>query len=179
MNSHYFPHDYSARNDQKILSLRYKFPEFGYGTWWMILETMAEDTTGFINREAIGGLSLGYGVPMDTLLKILDFCVENGLLSICEHGNYYNKRMQEHKSEMTDYSMWGKQGAAKRWKNQSLNSPPNSHPNSPANAIKGKEIKEEKTAVITAPRKEQAHERQIREAKEAIEREKNGLSAAN
>ena len=54
--TYYFSHDYNARNDQRILQLRFKFGWEGYGIYWALLETMAEDEIGDINREAIVGL---------------------------------------------------------------------------------------------------------------------------
>ena len=51
----YFQHDYSARNDERILELRAEFGWEGYGIYWAILESIAENTNGGINRVAIGG----------------------------------------------------------------------------------------------------------------------------
>ena len=115
---HYFPHDYSAYTDQKILRLRYKHGAEGYGIYWMLLETMAQDTDGYINTEDIGGLSLGYGVAIDRLSAILNTLVKIDLFSVCEHGNYYSPRMLKHKKEIQQYSEYGKKGAEIRWKNK-------------------------------------------------------------
>ena len=46
--SFYFSHDYNARNDQKILMLRGKFGNEGYALFFYILETMAEESQGYI-----------------------------------------------------------------------------------------------------------------------------------
>ena len=138
---HYFPHDYSAHTDQKILRLRYKYGAEGYGVYWMILETMAQDTTGYINSEDIGGLSLGYGVAIDTLKAIIDYCVEIGLFMQCKHGNYYSQRMINHKEDIAKYSEYGRKGAEIRWNNRGAIAPLIA-PAMQLNKIKRNKIKE-------------------------------------
>jgi hypothetical protein len=125
LKTFYIRHDYSARNDQKILQLRFKFGWEGYGLFWAICETMAEDTTGYINRGAIGGLSAGYGVAMELLQSVFDYCVEIGLFHVCEHNNYFNQRILEHKKERLFYSEKGILGNIKRWGNRPANRPAN------------------------------------------------------
>jgi hypothetical protein len=130
----YFTHDYNARNDDKILELRSLHGAEGYGIFWMIAETMAENSNGGIKKSLIGGLSLGYGVPKDRLLAIISSCKEIGLIYEKE-GFLFSKRMLTHKELRNKLSLSGKAGAAKRWGGDSL---PIHHPN--AKERKGKEI---------------------------------------
>ena len=133
----YFLHDYNARNDDKILELRSIYGVEGYGVFWMIVETMAENSNGGVKASLIGGLSLGYGVAKDRLLAIFKTCIEIGLFYEKE-GNYFSKRMLTHKELRNKLSDAGKAGAEKRWGSYSL---PNTPPN--AKERKGKERKEE------------------------------------
>lgn len=133
-DSFYFQHDYNARNDQKILNLRVKYSWEGYGLFWAILEYMAENDESYINRETIGGLSLGLNYPIDKLTKFIDFCIKEGLF-LEENGNIYNQRMKEHKNIRKALSDAGKRGAKKRWGN----SPPNTPVKSPPNTKERKE----------------------------------------
>ena len=121
MKHHFFDHDYSARNDQKVLMLRFKFGLEGYGAFWCLLESMAEDSTGYLDRGAMGGLSIGYGVAIGRLSEIIDYCLGIGLLSQCEHGKIFSGRMIKHKSRMDNLKENGKKGAEKRWKNGGAN----------------------------------------------------------
>jgi len=58
-NAFYFRHDYSARNDQKILMIRSEFNNWeGYGLFFAILECLCE-AKGHITRDALGGISMG------------------------------------------------------------------------------------------------------------------------
>jgi len=125
----YFQHDYNARNDDKILQLREKFGAEGYGIFWMIIETMAENENGGAKASLIGGLSLGYGVAKDLLFDIFRYCVEIELFYE-ENGCYYSKRLLTHKEFRKSLSENGAAGAAKRWRGHS---PPN------AKERKGKE----------------------------------------
>lgn len=131
----YFTHDYNARNDDKILELRSLSGAEGYGIFWMIVETMAENSNGGVKATLIGGLSLGYGVAKDTLLGVFKNCLDIGLFYEKE-GFYFSKRMLTHKELRTKLSESGKAGAEKRWGGYS---PPN------AKERKGKERKENKS----------------------------------
>jgi hypothetical protein len=127
----YFRHDYNARNDDKILELRLKYDGQGYGVFWMIIETMAENESGGVKVGLIGGLSLGYGVAKDWLIKFFDDCIDIGLFYE-ESGYYYSKRLLTHKEFRRSLSENGSIGAEKRWRGYG-------HPN--AKERKGKEIK--------------------------------------
>jgi len=105
-------------SDPKILQLRFLFGMEGYGIYWAMLETMHQDTTGYINKEAIGGLSVAYGVTIERLSDIIKHCVKIDLFSECEHGNIYSKRMIEQKKELAESALHGLKGAENRWKNR-------------------------------------------------------------
>jgi Domain of unknown function (DUF4373) len=115
-NAYWFDHDYNARNDDRILELRAEFGAEGYGVFWMIIETMAENTNGGVKATLIGGLSLGYGVTKDRLIAIIDFCTKMGLFYE-EHGVIFSRRLMEHKSKRKTLSDAGLKGAEARWKN--------------------------------------------------------------
>jgi len=78
---------------------------------------------------AIGGLCLGYGVAKDTLLPIINSCIDLGLFVVDEENEnlFTSMRVQEHLSFRQKAITNGIQGAKVRWK-KSKNSHPNSHP---------------------------------------------------
>lgn len=150
-DSFYFSHDYNARNDPKILELRSEYGMEGYGIYWCLIETMAEDDEGVVIATLIGGLSVGYGVPKNRLLEIIQFMIKIGLLHQ-DNDEIYSLRLREHKNMRKALSDKGKEGAEKRWENErkrKKNGPPNSPPNGPPNAKerKGKERKEYSTSI--------------------------------
>lgn len=140
----YFSHDYNARNDDKILELRAKFGAEGYGVFWMIIETMAENEDGGAKASLIGGLSLGYGVAKSTLIDIFKYCVEIGLFYE-ESGYYYSKRLLTHKEFRKELSKNGAEGAKKRWRGYS---PPNAKERKGKENNSGISFNEEKNAVV-------------------------------
>ncbi len=52
MKNHYFPHDYGARNDEKLCQLRMEFGAEGYGVYWMMVEAMHEQGGEIRNLKA-------------------------------------------------------------------------------------------------------------------------------
>jgi hypothetical protein len=110
----WFKHDYNARNDEKVLELRSEFGAEGYGVFWMLIETMAENENGGAKASLIGGLSHGYGVAKDKLCEIIKYCVSVELVYE-KDGFYFSKRLDKHKDERRQFSENGIEGAAKRW----------------------------------------------------------------
>ncbi len=136
-DAYYFSHDYNARNDERILELRSQFGAEGYGVFWMIVETMAENENNGIKCNFIGGLSLGYGVAIGRLQEIIECCKSLELFHE-KDGYLFSKRLLEHKEFRKNLSENGVEGAKKRWGGYS---PPN------AKERKGKEKKEKGIAV--------------------------------
>lgn len=113
-DSFWFKHDNNARNDEKILELRSKFGAEGYGIFWMIVETMAEDGDGYISFKNIGGLSLGYGVAIGRLSEVIGVAIELELFHE-KGGKIFSNRMLRHKNDRKNLSEHGKNGAKTRW----------------------------------------------------------------
>ncbi len=141
----YFQHDYNAKDDPKILELRAKYGAGGYGAYWMLLESMASEENGHLNRGAIGGLSVAYAIPIGELSEIIEFCVQIGLF-IQSDEVFFSERMIEHKNIRKAAQANGLKGAQKRWKNSTPNRGAISTPN--AKERKGKERKEFKAPTI-------------------------------
>jgi len=142
-DTYYFPHDYNASNDQRVLKLRARLGnEKGYGIYFMILEAMAQENTGILDSDCMAELSLSYGLAIDELKAVLDFAIKVGLFIQDERG-IFSKRMLEHKELRKKYkkdrSEAGKRGATTRWGNSSANSSAIAKPM--ANDSKGKERK--------------------------------------
>lgn len=132
----YFSHDYNARNDEKILELRAEFGPEGYGIFWMIVETMAENDNCGIKASLLGGLSLGFGVAKNKLYDIIKKCVELNLFYENE-GYYFSNRLLSHKLHRQKLSESGKKGADLRWGGDR-----GGYSTPYAKEIKGKESKE-------------------------------------
>jgi len=112
---YYFQHDYSARNDDKVLEFREKFGAEGYGIFWMILESMAENEDGSISSKYFGGLALNYGIQRQKLEAVITECVRVKLF-YKKGCNYFSKRLLKHKDFRKDKSEKAKNSAKERWK---------------------------------------------------------------
>ena len=138
-DAYYFSHDYNARNDEKILELRAQFGAEGYGIFWMLVETMAENDNCGVKATLLGGLSLGYGVAKARLCEIIEACLRLNLFHE-KDGYYFSNRLLSHKELRNKLKENGVKGAKIRWGGYSY---PNGDPNGGAYAKerKGKESK--------------------------------------
>ena len=133
MKSFYFPHDDNAAGDERILKLRAKFGNAeGYGMWWMLLEHLVRNQ-GYLMGDAMGVLSISYGLENNKVAEFIEFCVAIGLLEKNKRG-LFNARLMEHIDLMEKKSEGGKEGAKRRWGSQKkpIRSPissPNGSPN--------------------------------------------------
>lgn len=119
MAQNWFKHDYSARNDEKILELRAEYGWKGYGLFFGLIESMCETETGCLDRDRIGGLCVAYNLPKDELLGFIDYCIEVELFFEDEDELIRNKRVTSHLKRMNTFKEAGKKGAEKRWSKQS------------------------------------------------------------
>lgn len=138
----YFPHDNDARNDDKILELRSCFWNEWYSLFFYTLETMSQSEDWGINRVAIGGLSLGYGVAKATLEQFYQKCIDLDLFFV-ENDKIFSHRMCIHKNARKALSDAWKSWAKKRWENRGAIAPPI--------ARKGKERKAEENIETNTP----------------------------
>lgn len=132
MAQNWFKHDYGARNDADLLELRAECGWKGYGLFYAIIETMAENEKGAIDLDKIGGLSIGFGLPKDEILAFVETCLKIGIFYTDEDGMIRNSRITAHVEKMKSFQEAGKKGAQKRWSNDSdrganrgANGPPN------------------------------------------------------
>jgi len=135
----YFPHDYNASMDEKILQLRDEFNNAeGYGMYWLLLEAMVATPEGRLMATPmatlIGRLSLAWGISKRKISKFLEISEKIGLIQR-QDDFIFSPRLHLHKTYRKALSDAGLKGASSRWKNHGHpNSHPNSHPNGLANA---------------------------------------------
>jgi len=112
----YFSHDSNARNDSKIIKLRMRYGMEGYGTYFMILERLREETdyTSVADYNAIA-----YDLRVNT--SLVKAVVEDfGLFSFtqdgkCFYSESFNARMGIKDKVRKARSEAGKRGNEKRW----------------------------------------------------------------
>ena len=70
-DSFYFQHDYNARNDERTLQIRAEHGLAGYALYFMLLESMAESSDGYLSMDGMAGLSLSYGSAIEQLKALI------------------------------------------------------------------------------------------------------------
>jgi len=112
MKGNYFSHDYSARNDERVLELRSEFGWEGYGLFFGIVEMMAENK-GQLNRTKTGAIAIGLSTDRKLVESIIDKCLELGLFyDAGDLGVLRSKRLDEHFEIRGKYAEAGRKGGS-------------------------------------------------------------------
>ncbi len=143
-NAFYFPHENTSMNHESLLELRAEFGWEGYGLYWAIQEIMSQNEDGYLNRGAIGGLSVTLNVTKEFLERFIDYAIELKLFVLTPQNTYSSRRIYENLEKRKKMSESGKKGAENRWKNGGANRVPIGGANAKGEERKGKEIKKEK-----------------------------------
>lgn len=105
-NDKFFKHDASASSDEKIMNLLQNEGLKGYGAYWMILETLRNQTDFTASYELLRNLAFRLRVHKATLLRIV---TDYGLFC-CEEGSFYSpgmlQRLAKYRAlvgELSDY----------------------------------------------------------------------------
>lgn len=119
-DAYYFPHDYNARNDEKILSLLQEKGAAGYGNYWMIIEMLYE--AGGTMRLHYERIAFALRSQCDDVKAIIhDF----DLFEVCKPGigrdgkdipaSFTSKRVLENIDLKNQKSKKASESAGKRW----------------------------------------------------------------
>ena len=114
MGAWYFRHDYSARNDQKLIELEIEHgAHIGYALWFKLLEVMGE-ANGLLPKSKLSLFAYAMRIDMDQLNKLICTCERIGLL--VDTGDVYiNKRFYGEYSKIQSRSKINSDNAKKRW----------------------------------------------------------------
>ena len=135
--SYYFPHDYNASNDAKVLFLRQQLGMEGYGIYWFIVEQLAQ-SGGFLPLKIIPVLAM-QTQTQETKVKAV---IEGYELFKISEDEFFSVRLLTHLDIRKQLSDKGKEGALKRW-NSHPNNPPIGDPNAKERKKEIKEINKE------------------------------------
>lgn len=99
----YFPHDFNAGQDYKIIALISKHSASGYGIYWRIIEMLhSDDSHTLPNNEMIWNvISTMMKVPFEEVKTIIETCIEYKLLHL-QDGIIYSTRVNyniEHREQ--------------------------------------------------------------------------------
>lgn len=95
----YFSHDYSARNDIKMIRLARDLGQEGIGIFWCIVE-MLHESGGYLDVADIGLIAYQLHVKEALLAKVID---DYGLFKTVD-GHFYSERVLCNMAKMTRLS---------------------------------------------------------------------------
>ena len=117
-DAYYFSHDSNARNDLKIIKLRRKLGNAGYGCYWCIIEVLREQAGFKMPLSSLDDLAFQIGEPIEFVNEI----IKSFDLFKIDNEHFYSesliKRMIAWNETKEKLSQAGKAGAAKRWGKQ-------------------------------------------------------------
>ena len=121
-DAYYFPHDYNARNDPKILALRSVFGAEGYGVYWMMIERLREqpDYKLQVTKYLYNALAMQTQVQKEHLQEIVEACcndfVEGDSPLLVNDGQYiYSSSLLRRMQRVDEISETRREAAQKRW----------------------------------------------------------------
>lgn len=118
-----FLHDSDASRDPKILSLIRAGSWEAYGLWWAIVENLRSANLNRLKRTDIDALAWGMHIETEKLTKVIDLCIQFGLLeekegcffspSLDERIAAYENGKKETSDSMRELALkrWGKEKA--------------------------------------------------------------------
>ena len=133
---HFFDHDFSAREDEKIVALRMDMGAAGYGIYFMLLELLSE-SSGYMLESNYNRIGYQLHENPEDIKKIVE---EYGLFQFSDDKKmFFSKRLKvklENIFSLSDVrSKAGKAGAQSRWRSGTTTSVIKSDSKNIANAI--------------------------------------------
>jgi hypothetical protein len=151
-DTYYFPHDFNAGSDEKILYLRSKFGMQAYGLYWVLIEIMHESSDSKLTCNLIDGIAYQINVDITFLKEFYNECISIELF-VTDGVKYWSERVLRNKELLYEKrnlkSIAGKKGMENRWKNKEVITNDNIviTEDNKGNESKVKEIKEKEIKV--------------------------------
>ena len=120
-DTYYFPHDFNAGSDEKILYLRSKFGMQAYGLYWVLIEIMHESSDSKLTCNLIDGIAYQINVDITFLKEFYNECILIELF-VTDGVKYWSERVLRNKELLNEKrnlkSIAGKKGMENRWGNK-------------------------------------------------------------
>lgn len=166
----YFSHDYNARNDIKIQALLVEHGAAGYGVYWIIVETLHEESGKKLklNNLTYVAIARQASTSVEQVKAIVECCLEYELLTE-DDGRFYSERVLNNIGKRIEISekraKAGRISAEKRKKATLVEKNSTSVEESSTKSNKGKERKEKES--------KGKNSKDINNNNDSIKREKN------
>lgn len=139
----YFPHDFNARLDRKILRMRKVLGIEGYGIFWMLIEVLAVQEDFSYPLADIDLLADEFGTSNEKVESVIK---QFGLFKIDRDAKFFSLSLIARMQKYIEISERARLAANKRWEKAQKLKESNANAlqmHSDGNAIKEKDIKEQ------------------------------------
>jgi len=133
--SYYFPHDYNARNDLKLVKLAAEYEMEGIGIYWCLVEMLYEEE-GYIMLSDCDSIAIALRVDCERIMKILKSCLFDS-----DGEKFWSNSVLRRLEIRHDKSLKASESASKRWGMQT-------HSDDNANALLEKKGKKKENKVL-------------------------------
>ena len=113
-NTFYFPHDYNAQRDGKIISLLSELGAEGYGIFWLVIELLAQNH-GRLQKN-YKSIAFVLHVDIELLIKV----IQDYNLFVFDDDFFYSERLLTHFEKRKSISKKRSEAVQKRWNNQAI-----------------------------------------------------------
>lgn len=115
----YFPHDSNAKDDIKMTLLQSELGMEGYGIYWMLLESLRDQSDYKLPLESTRLLARKYFTKQELILRVIN---DFDLFTVNKNHFFsksFNRRMKKINERREKLSAAGKKGNAVKWKHLS------------------------------------------------------------
>jgi hypothetical protein len=126
-DTYYFSHDTNAKNDPKIMAMRNVYGSKGYGWYWIIVETMAEQSNYKLEHKkwVTNALAMAMQCDYGEVEKFIEDCIEEFDLFKSNGERFWSERLLRNMANIDEKrkvrSEAGKKGAEARWSKEEDN----------------------------------------------------------
>ncbi len=153
-DAYYFSHDTNAKSDPKIMAMRNVYKGEGYGWYWIIVETLAEQSGYKLQQKewVYNALAMAMQCDVNTAKEFIHRCVDEFELFESDGDYFWSnsliRRMEKKEEKRRKRAEAGKKGAEARWGDSNIMAKPRqTDSNAIAKDGKGKESKVKESKV--------------------------------
>jgi len=115
----WFKHDFNARRDQKILTMRLVYGGEGYGWYWMLIEMMREATDYKLRlsgKYSIQALAVELGADQGMLANFILDCINEFSLFESDGEYFWSPSLCRRMEPLDSKRIQCQEAAAERWR---------------------------------------------------------------
>ena len=118
-DAYYFSHDSNARNDTKILSMRCDYGLEGYGMYWIIVETLRDETnfTLELSSHTYRALAMQMHNTPDAIETFIKDCIKEYHLFKSDDTHFWAESLLRRMGKVEEIRQKRINAANKRWGN--------------------------------------------------------------